>query len=60
MHREYIPLFRPHSKKMSLVYSDFRQVPDTQEVLLFPNSDISLIVEILEKVAPSGPKDAAK
>ncbi|WFD34340.1 hypothetical protein MCUN1_001179 [Malassezia cuniculi] len=30
--------------------SNFRQVPDTQEVLLSPDSDISLIVEILQQV----------
>ncbi|PCH38331.1 Mog1p/PsbP-like protein [Wolfiporia cocos MD-104 SS10] len=30
--------------------SDFRQVPDTQEVYLYPNSGISVIVEVLQSV----------
>ncbi|KAJ6546465.1 hypothetical protein DFH09DRAFT_1262897 [Mycena vulgaris] len=30
--------------------SDLRQVPDTQEVLLYPDSSVSIIVEILERV----------
>ncbi|KAF8633702.1 hypothetical protein AX17_004360 [Amanita inopinata Kibby_2008] len=38
--------------------SDFRQVPDTQEVFMYPNSGISIIVEILQRVEPSDPKDA--
>ncbi|KAJ7109160.1 hypothetical protein C8R44DRAFT_801796 [Mycena epipterygia] len=33
--------------------SDLRQVPDTQEVLLYPNSSVSIIVEILERVDPA-------
>ncbi|KAF5386555.1 hypothetical protein D9615_001827 [Tricholomella constricta] len=33
--------------------SDLRQVPDTQEVFLYPDSGISIIVEILEKVDAS-------
>ena len=31
--------------------SDLRQVPDTQEVLLSPDSDVSLIVEVLQQVS---------
>jgi hypothetical protein len=39
---------------------DIRQVPDTQEVLLYPDSDVSLIFEILERVDEEDPQDAAK
>ncbi|KAH9854039.1 Mog1p/PsbP-like protein [Lenzites betulinus] len=38
--------------------SDFRQVPDTQEVYLSPDSDISIIVEVLESVAASDLREA--
>lgn len=31
-------------------HSDLRQVPDTQEVFLAPDSDLSYIVEVLELV----------
>ncbi|KAG5645007.1 hypothetical protein DXG03_007284 [Asterophora parasitica] len=40
--------------------ADLRQVPDTQEVFLFPDSNISIIVEILEKVDASHFEDAVK
>ncbi|EIN03631.1 Mog1p/PsbP-like protein [Punctularia strigosozonata HHB-11173 SS5] len=40
--------------------SDLRQVPDTQEVFLCPDSDVSIIFEILERVQPDDPQDAAK
>ncbi|KAJ6547344.1 Mog1p/PsbP-like protein [Mycena capillaripes] len=30
--------------------SDLRQVPDTQEVLLYPDSGVSIIVEVLQRV----------
>ncbi|KAJ7684969.1 hypothetical protein DFH06DRAFT_1313342 [Mycena polygramma] len=30
--------------------SDLRQVPDTQEVLLYPDSSVSIIVEVLQRV----------
>lgn len=40
--------------------SQLRQVPDTQEVLLYSDSDISLIIEILERVEPDDFPDAAK
>ncbi|KAG8931106.1 hypothetical protein FRC02_003186 [Tulasnella sp. 418] len=39
--------------------SDLRQIPDTQEVYLSRNSDVSYIVEILEKVEANDPKEAA-
>ncbi|GAA5835593.1 hypothetical protein JCM9279_004590 [Rhodotorula babjevae] len=37
--------------------SDLRQVPDTQEVFLAPDSDLSLIVEVLELVKDEGSAD---
>ena len=37
-----------------------RQVPDHQEVFLVPNSQISVIVEVLQRVAPNGDLEAAK
>ncbi|KAL0577248.1 hypothetical protein V5O48_004736 [Marasmius crinis-equi] len=40
--------------------SDIRQVPDTQEVFLFPNSGVSIIVEILERVKPTHYEEAVK
>ncbi|KAG6866082.1 hypothetical protein C0991_008834 [Blastosporella zonata] len=40
--------------------SDIRQVPDSQEVFLYPDSDISIIVEVLQKVEPSDFKDAIR
>ncbi|KAI0670595.1 Mog1p/PsbP-like protein [Trametes maxima] len=39
--------------------SDFRQVPDTQEVFLFPDSSISIIVEVLESVSATDLREAA-
>ena len=39
--------------------SDLRQVPDTQEVFLDPQSNVSLILEVLVRVDPNDPKDAA-
>ncbi|GAA5829607.1 hypothetical protein JCM11251_000219 [Rhodosporidiobolus azoricus] len=38
--------------------SDLRQVPDTQEVFLSPDSDLSLIVEVLELVKDDGAADS--
>lgn len=29
---------------------DLRQVPDTQEVLLYPNSGVSIVAEVLQSV----------
>ncbi|KAI0340604.1 Mog1p/PsbP-like protein [Trametopsis cervina] len=40
--------------------SDLRQVPDTQEVFLYPESSTSIIVEVLERVAPDDATEAAK
>jgi hypothetical protein len=34
-------------------FSNIRQIPDTQEVFLYPESNVSIIVEILERVAPT-------
>ncbi|PIL23805.1 hypothetical protein GSI_13556 [Ganoderma sinense ZZ0214-1] len=39
--------------------SDLRQVPDTQEVFLFPNSGISIIIEVLKSVSASDIREAA-
>ncbi|KAF9562161.1 Mog1p/PsbP-like protein [Agrocybe pediades] len=33
--------------------SDVRQVPDTQEVFMYRDSNVSIVVEILEQVEPS-------
>ena len=35
-------------------YSDFRQVPDNQEVLVRDDSDVSLIVEVLQLARDEG------
>lgn len=43
-----------------MLYSQLRQVPDTQEVFLYPDSDVSIIVEILERVEPSDFSEAAR
>jgi len=40
--------------------SVLRQIPDTQEVLLYPDSSVSIVIEILEKVEPSDISDAIK
>lgn len=40
--------------------SDLRQVPDTQEVFLYSDSDVSIIVEILQRVDPNDDYDAIK
>ena len=40
--------------------SDLRQVPDTQEVFLAQDSDVSIVFEILERVAPDEPTEVAK
>lgn len=42
------------------VTSDFRQIPDTQEVFVAKDSGSSLILEILEKVDATEPKEAAQ
>lgn len=40
--------------------SDLRQVPDTQEVLLYPDSQISIVLEVLESVDATEFTDIAK
>ena len=40
--------------------SDLRQIPDAQEVFLDRNSDMSFIFEVLDRVEPTDPKDAAR
>ncbi|EJD05999.1 Mog1p/PsbP-like protein [Fomitiporia mediterranea MF3/22] len=40
--------------------STVRQVPDTQEVFFSPTSDVSYIIEILQRVEPDDPTEAAK
>ncbi|CAE6408126.1 Ran guanine nucleotide release factor OS=Bos taurus GN=RANGRF PE=2 SV=1 [Rhizoctonia solani AG-1 IB] len=39
---------------------DIRQVPDTQEVFLGTDSDVSIVFEILERVAPEDSIEVAK
>ncbi|KLO07989.1 Mog1p/PsbP-like protein [Schizopora paradoxa] len=40
--------------------SAIREVPDTQEVFISPSSEASYVIEILQRVDPSDPKDAAR
>ncbi|KAF9036743.1 hypothetical protein BJ165DRAFT_1354304 [Panaeolus papilionaceus] len=40
--------------------SDLRQVPDTQEVFMYPHSTVSIIVEILQRVKSSQNDDAIR
>ncbi|KAI0957111.1 hypothetical protein AcW1_005607 [Taiwanofungus camphoratus] len=40
--------------------SDLRQVPDTQEVFLYPDSEISIIVEVLQSVDTNNFQDTAR
>jgi len=40
--------------------SDLRVVPDTQEVFLYPESSVSIIIEVLERVGHSDYTDAIK
>ncbi|OCH95625.1 Mog1p/PsbP-like protein [Obba rivulosa] len=40
--------------------SDLRQVPDTQEVFLYPDSGVSIIVEVLQSVELTNPLDVAR
>lgn len=39
---------------------EIRQAPDSQEVFLYPDSSISIIVEVLERVAENDDEEAAK
>ncbi|KAF8212461.1 hypothetical protein K438DRAFT_2010684 [Mycena galopus ATCC 62051] len=40
--------------------SDLRQIPDTQEVFLYPDSSVSIIVEVLQRVDPSDDDSAVR
>jgi len=40
--------------------SYLRQIPDTQEVFLYPNSNVSIVIEILERVEPTQSSDAVR
>jgi hypothetical protein len=61
MHREpFLGIFIRVLELSDLSYSDVRQVPDNQEVFLYPDSDASIIVEILQKVEPASLDDAIK
>jgi len=40
--------------------SDLRQVPDTQEVFLYPDSGVSIIFEVLQRVDKEDDQDAAR
>jgi len=48
------------SQYFFVFFSDLRQVPDNQEVFIYANSDVSIVVEILEKVEPQELEDAVK
>lgn len=39
---------------------NLRQVPDNQEVFAYPDSSISIIVEVLERVTKEDDQEAAK
>jgi hypothetical protein len=41
-------------------HSDIRQVPNTQEVFMYPDSNVSIILEILQRVEPSHYNDAIR
>ena len=55
MCRTYIPL--PYEVFLPIL-SDVREVPDNQEVFSYPDSNVSVIVEVLERVEPTDPYDA--
>jgi Ran-interacting Mog1 protein len=42
------------------IFSDVREVPDNQEVFTYPDSSVSVIVEVLERVDPIDPYDAIR
>jgi hypothetical protein len=48
------------SVSVLMLYRDLRQIPDTQEVFLSPDSDVSYIVEILEAVPGDSAEDIVK
>lgn len=39
---------------------DLRQVPDNQEVFLYPNSNVSVIIEVLQRVSEPMDEKAVK
>ena len=43
-----------------MIIRDLRQVPDTQEVFMDLDTDVSVIIEILQRVDPDSDQDAAK
>lgn len=53
-------LINPNFPPLTSFTSDLRQVPDTQEVFLSPNSDVSLILEILQRVNEQDGQEAVK
>ena len=59
MHRKSLILDH-RSSYLIRYHRDFRQIPDTQEVFLYPESSVSIIVEILQRVAPNENSDAAQ
>lgn len=42
---------------MATTGSDLRQIPNNQEVFLFPHSDTALVLEILEMVEEGGARE---
>ncbi|TFY68903.1 hypothetical protein EVG20_g3375 [Dentipellis fragilis] len=60
MQRMCYVLVRIHHNRQQGKPSTLRQIPDTQEVYLYPDSNVSIIVEIVESVEPNHPHDAAK
>ncbi|KAG8217455.1 hypothetical protein J3R82DRAFT_5600, partial [Butyriboletus roseoflavus] len=40
--------------------SDLRQVPDTQEVFLYPDSNVSIIIEVLQRISEPIDAEAVK
>ncbi|KZT28561.1 Mog1p/PsbP-like protein [Neolentinus lepideus HHB14362 ss-1] len=40
--------------------SDLREVPDTQEVFLYPDSSVSIIIDVLQRVDPEDSNEAAR
>ena len=43
-----------------MTFRDLRQIPDTQEVLLYPDAGKSLILEVLQRVEPSDYENAVR
>lgn len=48
------------TKPSLLDASDVRQVPDTQEVFLYTDCSVSVIIEVLQRVEPNDPAEAVK